>query len=311
MKKHLVSTVAVLLISISAMAQTKVTFMPHWTAQAQFVGYYMALDKGFYADEGLDVTIQHPNISQSNFAALQAGECQFTTTFLINALMLWDEGCPMRNIMQTSQGSTQMCVSREPLRSVSDLKGKKIARWSTGFNTLGEIVNKELGLEIEWIPFIWNVGLYKSGAIDAVMCQSYNEYFELLASGEEISQDQIIYISKIGYDVPEDGLYVLEDYYEKNPEVVKKFAAASRKGWQYAYEHRDEALALVMKIVEEQGIMTNNMAQKWMLDKVLEATFDGDLDLKLAPKSLDFANVILRNNGYISKAVSYQNFVAE
>jgi len=143
------------------------------------------------------------------------------------------------------------------------------------------------------------------------MCQSYNEYFELLASGEEISQDQIIYISKIGYDVPEDGLYVLEDYYEKNPEVVKKFAAASRKGWQYAYEHRDEALALVMKIVEEQGIMTNNMAQKWMLDKVLEATFDGDLDLKLAPKSLDFANVILRNNSYISKAVSYQNFVAE
>jgi len=283
--------------------------MPHWTPQAQFVGYYVALEKGFYSEQGLDVEIKHPSQSKSSFSSLNEGECQFTTTFLIAAMLRYAQGAEIVNVMQTSQGSTQVVVAHKPISAASDLKGMKIARWSTGFNTLGEILDKELGLGIQWIPTIWNVGIYKSGAVDAIMCQTYNELFQLMASGEDISKDQMITMSEAGFNVPEDGIYALRSYCENNPEVVAKFVEASKKGWQYAYENRDEALEITMKYVEDAGVVTNVVAQKWMLDHVLDTIYDGDFDMNLTPSVLDRVNMTLKNNGFISTIVPFDKFV--
>jgi len=307
MRKFLALVLA--LLPLGTFAQEKVVFMPHWTPQAQFVGYYLALEKGFYSDQGLNVEIQHPSQSKSTFDSLNEGECQFTTTFLIAAMLRYSNGAEVTNVMQTSQGSTQLVVAHRPISSASDLKGLKIARWSVGFNTLGEILDKELGLDIQWIPTIWNVGIYKSWAVDAIMCQSYNELFQLMASGEEISSDQMLYMSEAGFNVPEDGLYALRSYCEQNPEVVAKFVAASKKGWQYAYEHRDEALAITMKYVDEAGVVTNAVAQKWMLNHVLDVVYDGDFDMCLSQSVLDRVNMTLKNNGFITTVVPYDKFV--
>jgi len=280
------ASAVLMLLCLGANAQTKVTFIPHWIPQAQFIGYYVAQQKGFYKDEGLDVTIKHPTESHSSYDSFTEGECQFTTTFLTAALAAYDKGVKLRNVMQTSQGSTQMIISRTPINSLSDLKGKKIARWSIGFNTLAQIVDKELGIGIQWIPTNWSVGLYKSGAIDGTMAQSYNEYYQLLASGETISKDQVRYLRDLGFNVPEDGLYVLESYLEENPETVEKFVRASKKGWKWARENRKEALDIIMGIVNEYGLPTNPWLQEKMLSVILDSAFEGEGDLALSPRHL-------------------------
>jgi len=301
-------------LGLSAAAQKlqKVTFMPHWTAQAQFVGYYVAKAKGFYEAEGLDVVIHHANRSNAGPLAIKDGQYDFTSTFLSNAMKSWSKK-HIVNVLQPSQGSTQMVVARQPINDINDLKGKKIATWHAGFNTIASVMDKKLNLGIQWIPCIWNVSIFTSGAVDAIMAHKYNEYFILMASGEEMNELGILQMKDIGMNIPEDGVYVTEEYYKKNPDTVRKFRNASKRGWLWAYEHRDEALDIVMKVCHENHIMTNEVAQRWMLDAVLDnmRDKDGKLSLELSKESFDLVNSLFIENGVLKEKVPYEKFVAK
>ena len=96
--------------AMTALALDKVTFIPQWTAQAQFAGYFVAKEKGFYAEEGLDVTIEFPSNSISTMTLLKEGQCQFTTTQLLDAICAADQGTDLVNILQTSQQSGLVLV---------------------------------------------------------------------------------------------------------------------------------------------------------------------------------------------------------
>jgi len=310
--RRLLTYALLLCATLAVGAQEKVVFEPHWSAQAQFVGYYVAKEKGFYSQEGLDVEIRHPSVSRSSFYDLWMGNCDLTTTFLTAAMKHFTDPDKMINVMQTSQGCAQLIVMREPVSGPSDLKGKKIGYWAGGdFNTVAEIVDKELGLDIQWIKCNWNIGLYKTGAVDGLVCQDYNELFQFRAAGIDISKDQIIYLADLGFNIPEDGVYCLEKYCKSKPEAVRKFVAASRKGWEYAYNNRDEALQIVMKYVKEDNVITNSVAQKWMLNHVLDNAFDGDFDMKLSRATLDKTSLILKNHNYIPSAIPFDVFVFE
>ena len=97
---------------------------------------------------------------------------------------------------------------------------------------------------------------------------SYNEILQIRAAGYDIST--AISIADEGYDFPEDGLYVSEDYFRNNPQTVKAFADASRKGWEWAQEHPEETLEIVMEKTHSNNIATNRTHQKWMLEEVLK-----------------------------------------
>ena len=83
-------------------AQGRFVFTPQWKAQAQFAGYYVAQENGFFKEAGIDVDIVHPSSTQQVMSRIQNNECQATTMSLCQALEVIDKGVPLVNILQTS-----------------------------------------------------------------------------------------------------------------------------------------------------------------------------------------------------------------
>ena len=300
---------ALLFCGISvAKAQQKLVFTPQWTAQAQFVGFYVASSMGFYQEAGLDVVIRHPAASKPSINYLTEGESQFITLNLVTAMTFIDNGIPLVNVLQMSQQNNLMIVSHTPLNGVESLRGKKVGHWKSGFSELPMAMDKKYGLGIQWIPFISNVNLYISGAIDAALAMSYNEFFQLKMAGQRIKKEQLLYMRDIGYNVPEDGVYVTADFYLKHKDLAIKFAEATRKGWEWAVEHPEEALDIVMLTMRQSGIPGNMIAQDWMLKQILSQLADKDTSkrsYKLEPKAVELANRILLESGVIKKEITY------
>ena len=220
-----------------------------------------------------------------------------------------NEDIPLINVMQTLQNNTQMIVSHTPLKSIQDLKGKKVGCWKAGFSELAYIMDKQLNVGIEWVPFISHVNLYISKAIDATMAQSYNEFFQLKLAGQQFNDNQLIYLADIGMNIPEDGVYVTADYYKKHRKDVDKFVEASKKGWEWAAQHPQETLDIVMKACKKYNINTNLPAQRWMLEQITKQLVNrktGTRTYLLEPQALDLANRLMFDNGFIQKKISYQ-----
>lgn len=301
--------VLLLLISLVANAQHEIVFTPQWTAQAQFAGFYVAEAKGYYREAGLNVRIQHPSASNSCINRLKEGKSQIITLHLVSAMKFIDEGMQLINVMQTIQNNTQMIVSHTPIKDIQDLRGKKVGRWKAGFSELAFIMDKQFNIGIEWVPFISNVNLYISKAIDATMAQSYNEFFQLKLAGRQFNDNQLVYLADIGLNVPEDGVYVTADYYNKHKKEIEKFVLASKRGWEWAVLHPQETLEIVMNTCKKNKINTNRPAQRWMLDIITNQLVNRRVRSRtyvLDSHGLDLANHLMFDNGFIKKKITYQ-----
>lgn len=306
--QHWLCVALVFCVACVVNAQPKLVFTPQWTAQSQFVGFYVASSMGFYQEAGLDVVIRHPAASKPSIDYLTEGESQFITLNLVTAMNFIDNGISLVNVLQMSQQNNLMIVSHTPLKGMESLRGKKVGHWKSGFSELPMAMDKKYGLDIQWIPFISNVNLYISGAIDAALAMSYNEFFQLKMAGQRIKKEQLLYMRDIGYNVPEDGVYVTTDFYLKHKDLAVKFAEATRKGWEWAVEHPEEALDIVMVTMRQSGIPGNMIAQEWMLKQILNQLADKDTgkrSYKLEPKAVELANRILLESGFIKKEITY------
>ena len=306
--KNLLSLLCLLCISSFSGYAQKITFSPQWSAQSQFAGYYAALEKGFYDEAGLDVSIVHPSNSYSSINMLKDGTTDFITCELIQAMMASDKGIRLVNLLQTTQHTTLVLISHDKdIHQMSDLAGRKIGTWKVGFSEIPYIIDKEHKLGVEWVKFINPLNIYISRAIDATLGKSYNEGILFSMSG--ITPGSILRFSEMGYDYPEDGLYVSEAFFKKNPDVCRKFAEASRKGWEWVRNNRKEAVDIVMKYVKEANVSTNIYVQKWMLEEVLEMQEDekGEApSYQLNANAFYWLNDVLLKHGYISRPVEYE-----
>ena len=309
MKNYLVIVFLALLPLTNSNAQ-HITFSPQWTAQSQFAGYYAALENGYYAEEGLDVSIVHPTASYSSMNMLKDGTADIITSELIQAMMTVDDDIRYVNLLQTTQHSTLVLIARSgDIKSLSDLAGSRIGTWKVGFSEIPHMIDQEQHLGIEWVKFLNSINLYIAGAIDATLAKSYNEL--ILFSMAGITPGSVLHFSEYGYDFPEDGLYVSEEYYRKNTDKCRKFAQASRKGWDWVRNNREAALDIVMKYTKESNIATNRYNQKWMLDTILEVQEDvkgSAPSYKLNKAAFDQLNKALLKYGYISEPVIYERF---
>ena len=276
----------------------KIIFTPQWTPQAQFAGYYVAYEKGFYKEAGVEVDFQHPSASYSAFNRLLEGSSDIITQQLVQAVIGIDGGLPLVNILQTAQQTALVIASRtKDIKTLEDLKGKKVGVWKSGFADVARIMDVEKDLNIKWIPsLLHNASLFVSGAIDASMCMSYNEYLQIKAAGHD--DKPAIRLADTEYNYPEDGLYTTVDFYRKYPEKVKAFAEASRRGWEWAHEHPEETLDIVMKWVRKEHIPTNRVLQKNMLEEILYLQCMPGEDkpsFQLKPEMLDnLSNLLLK-----------------
>ncbi len=301
---------AVTIFSLSAYSQV-VRVSPQWTPQAQFTGLYVADSLGFYEELGLDVEIIHPSATRNSFQMLETGDTDIIICQFADALTFNENNLRIVNILQCNENNALMIVSREPLQRPKDLYGKRIGHWKAGFSNLGFIMDRQLELDVEWIPFHSNIALYISGAIDATLAMEYNEYFQLKLSGTPLDNSQVLYFRDCGFNVQEDGFYVTPKYLSRNKERLSLFVEATKKGWEWAREHQEEALDIVMDILERHSVHSNRVNQQFMLATILrlQENDEGVAPYILTKERFEEAVNLFINEGYLKRTVSYEDFV--
>ena len=297
----------------TALTDETIVFTPQWTAQAQFAGYYVAEAKGFYREAGVKVKIEHPSPTLPAMSRLRKNQCQATTLQVCQALEIVDDGTPLVNILQTSMNNAMVIVSardKDPLTQ----KGAKVGIWSVGFGQLAICMSIKDHLNYEWIRFSQNINLFVAGALDAILAMSYNEYYQLVQAGIEMTDRNVYRFCDHGYNVQEDGVYMLRDYYEKHKEQARKFAQACKKGWEWAAQHPEETLDIVMQYVDKNNIATNRVMQRLMLKEVLRLQVDRESkkrEFRLRPDMVQQASRLMAENQMLSREVTYQELIPQ
>jgi len=303
--------IVTLLTAVTASAQEHFVFMPQWTAQAQFAGYYVALEKGFYEAEGINVDIVHPSATQSTLSRVSSEGIQATTLQLCQAMKLVDGGVPLVNILQTSMNSSLTIVSRRGKNPLTQ-KGGRVAIWSADFGDMAKCMNVQEHLDYEWVKYAANMNLFIKGAVDAFVAMSYNEFYQLVQTGLPVPESSVYRFSDHEYNVQDDGVYMRRDQYEQRKEQALKFANASRKGWEWAAANPDETLEIVMKYVRENHVATNRILQKLMLAEVLRLQVDresGKREFRLRPDMVDLASRLMMGSHLLAHQVTYQQLI--
>lgn len=307
-------TALLLALGCTALTAQKITFIPQWTAQAQFIGYYVAQEKGFYEQEGLDVDIKHLSRGSKRnvISYIRSGEAQLITSQMLIAMMANDGGLDIVNVLQTSQSNGLCILSKDPISKFEDLNGKKVGRWSSGFGEAALMMAEDKGLFIDWIPSNQSVNLFLAGALDACLLYNYNELLNVYLALGKIEPDHILYFSDSEYNFPEDGLYCLNSYYQENKSAIDRFVNASKHGWRYAGEHPEEALEICMKYLKECNIPANTVHQKLMLDQIIKLSLDHDGVTSFAPisrKTFDTMTLKALRAGLIMHPLQYDEII--
>ena len=251
-------------------AAAPICFIPQWTPQAQFAGYYAAFEKGFYSARGLNVKILEGGPTRPSAQWLSKGAADFATMFLSTAIVERAKGIRLVNIGQIVARSSQVLIAEKSsgIKSVGDVNGKKVGLWSGELSIMDRALFEKYGLHVVAVPQSWSVNLFLRGGVDLVSAMMYNEYHVILQAGVDPDELVVFNLSDLGFNIPEDGIYCMESTFEKDPGTCRLFVEASREGWRYAFEHPSEALDIVMKYVNEARIATNREHQAWMLEHI-------------------------------------------
>jgi len=313
MKRRVVLGLLACLACTILHAQEKFVFTPQWTAQAQFAGYYVAQEMGFYYKAGIDVEIVHPSVTQTAISRIRNNESQATTLQLAQAMEIVNDGIPLVNILQTSMNNAMVIVSRrgmDPLKQV----GAKVGIWNAGFGQIAIGMSLKENLGYRSTPFANSVNLFISGAIDATLAMSYNEYYQLVQTGFELDEECVYRFRDHGYNIQEDGVYMTKEYYESHKDLAQQFADASRRGWEWAIQNPEETLEIVMKYVQKDHVATNRVLQKLMLDEVLSLLKDresGQYEFRLRPDMVEQASNLMVESGMMERQVTYSELIDE
>ncbi|MBX9458337.1 MAG: ABC transporter substrate-binding protein [Rhizobium sp.] len=280
---------AMSLVAGSALSAEKVVLQLKWVAQAQFAGYFVAKDKGFYEAEGLDVEIKPggPDIAPEQVIA--GGGADVIVAWAGGALAARDKGVALVNIAQpfAKAGMQLVCPKDGPVKTEADFKGKTLGVWFFGNEYPFYAWMTKLGLStdggaegVNVLKQSFDVQPLIQKQADCISVMTYNEYWQLIDAGYKPEDLTVFNYAAMGNDLMEDGLYALEDKL-KDPafkEKMVKFVKASMKGWAYAKDNPDEAAGIVM----DNGGQDENH-QKRMMGEVAKLLGDasGKLDMAL------------------------------
>ncbi|WP_420342748.1 ABC transporter substrate-binding protein [Paenirhodobacter sp.] len=288
MKKYLMG-VALAALAAGAASAEEVKLQLKWVTQAQFAGYYVAKDKGFYKEEGLDVDIMPggPDISPTQVMA--GGGADVTVDWMPSALAAREKGLGLVNIAQPFKSSGMMltCLKETGIKGPEDFKGKTLGVWFGGneYPFLSWMATLKIptdgsagGITVLKQGFNVDPLLQKQAACISTM--TYNEYWQVIDAGLKPDELVTFKYEDEGVATLEDGLYVMQDKL-KDPafkEKMVKFVRASMKGWKYAEAHPDEAAGIVLEN-DESGAQTETH-QKRMMGEIakLTAGSNGALD---------------------------------
>jgi NitT/TauT family transport system substrate-binding protein len=278
-----------LLAAGAAHAADKVTLQLKWVTQAQFAGYYVAKDKGFYKDAGLDVTIKPGGPDIGPVQVLAGGGADVVVDWMADALQSREKGVALVNIAQPFKhsGLELTCRADSGVKAPADLKNRTLGVWFYGneypfLNWMGKLGFKTDGSAggVKVLKQGFNVDPLIQKQADCISTMTYNEYLQVLDAGYKPDQLVVFKYEDQGVAVLEDGLYAMEDKL-KDPAFVDKmarFVKASMKGWAWARDNSDAAAKIVLEN-DSTGAQTEKHQIGMMAEiNKLTAGSDGKLD---------------------------------
>ncbi len=259
---------------------TPVKLQLQWVTQAQFAGYYAAVDQGFYTDHGLDVEIVEGGVDIVPQTQLADGAVDFAIAWVPKALQSIEAGAGITNISQPFQrsGTLQVSWAEDDITTAADLEGKKVGNWGFGneFELFAGMTEADLdpATDVELVQQEFDMKALLNRDIDAAQAMTYNEYAQVLEAvdpdtGELYTADDFNVI-----DWNEEGTAMLQDAIWANTEKLTsdqaycddavRFAAASLQGWAYCRDNPDDCVQSVL----EQGSQLGESHQAWQMNEI-------------------------------------------
>ena len=290
----------------------KASFIPQWSPQSQFAGYYVAYEKGFYKKRGIDLTILQGGPDRPSSQFLTKGKADFATMWLSTAMRLAANGHEIINIAQIIQRSALMLVAKKSshIKTPQDIHGKKVSLWGEDFQIQPKAFFKRFNLDVKIIPQSFSVNLFLRGGVDVASAMWYNEYHTIINSGLNPDELTTFLFHEHELNFPEDGIYTLKKTFKKDPTLACAFVKSSIEGWLYAFSHPEEALDIVLKYISQAKIPANRVHQKWMLNRMkdLISPPDGGSIGMLQPRDYERVDYELKENNLVKRTPGYYSF---
>jgi NitT/TauT family transport system substrate-binding protein len=300
-----------------------VTLQLKWVTQAQFAGYYAALEQGYYEDEGLDVTIKPGGPDIVPEQVVLGGQAEFGLNWLDNTLATRDQGGEIVNVAQVfaRSGMTEVTWADSGLESITDLRGKKVGVWLGGnehklFAALTKNdIDPQSDVEIVAQPFDMN--LFLNREVDAAAAMTYNELAQVLEqenpdTGELYTLEDlnVFLMSDLGTGALEDGVFVRADWIqdEANQDIATRFLKASFRGWVYCRDNFEECLQIVL----DNGPTLGEGHQRWQLNEINKLIWPNELGIGVMdPAGFDNTAQIALDYGVIANEASTDAYVTD
>ena len=249
-KSLLVGTLAIastLASGQSAAQGTPVTFQLNWMAGGANAGFAAALAEGYYKDAGLNVTIVQGNGSANTAQLVANGRAQLAYADAVAVSQLIAKGAPMKIIATVYQSNPNavMSLKKTGIKSVKDLVGKKVGVPSGSSQTtmlpllLKSNNLKESDINMIDMPVASMVPALLQGQVDAVLGSI--DAYQIQAESQGAQLD-VYRFADHGVPTVSTSIFASNSYLKENPDLVKKFVAASLKGWGFAIDNPDKAI---------------------------------------------------------------------
>ncbi|MGH1414188.1 MAG: ABC transporter substrate-binding protein [Pelagimonas sp.] len=257
-----------------AHAADDVTLQLKWVTQAQFAGYYVALDKGFYGEEDLNVTIKPGGPDVAPAQVIAGGGADVVLDWMPSALASREKGLDLVNIAQPFASSGMMLTCRKDtgITGPEDFAGKTLGVWFFGNEYPFLSWMSQIGLSTDGgddgvtvLKQGFNVDPLLQGQAACISTMTYNEYWQVIDAG--LTEDDLVTFKyeEMGVATLEDGMYVLQENLDDPAfqDKMVRFVRASMKGWKYAEENPDEAADIVLEN-DATGAQTEKHQQRMM-----------------------------------------------
>ncbi len=314
MNLFFISVLFEFIFAISIFANTnsleKVSLQLNWKHQFEFAGYYMAKEKGFYKDEGLNVNI----LEYDNAVELSKSVTQNKHAFAIGYSGSVLDAINANDIVllsAVSQSSPYVLVSLKSsgIKSIKDFKNKRImidseSKQSTAFISM----LRSNGVSFEDMTIFeptFKVESLINGEIDIAAWYLSNELYLLDKKGIEYD---IWNPKDYGFDFYNDLLFTSKRELQESPKLVESFRSASLKGWEYAFNHIDETVEVIFKKYNTQNKSEGALLYEARILKKLTYSTDkklGVIEKDKIQRLLDIYNILglYKNNGNLDELI--------
>lgn len=264
----LITAATLLLASVGpGWAMDRVTVQLHANHQAEFAGFYAAIDAGIYRDHGLEVTINPGSAAIHSLTKVERGEADFATAWLAKGVYNRAHLIPIVNLAQINQRTSVLLVAFKSsgIKTAADLAGKKVGL-PRNYSGLGvRTLFRREGITVREIEQSTSLQPLLHGAVTAMQLLRFDGLHGLFQRGVAMDDLVIFDLGRLGINFPEDGLYCLQSTWIHRPDLCRRFVKATMDGWRWAFDHENEALDSIMKRVRKSRLAGNRSHQRWML----------------------------------------------